>query len=358
MFRPLTRTTTEPALDSDTAFTFAATGDGRPTLPQYPFAKVSHRMFAELALLRPAFVLYTGDAIWGYGASRQEVLNDLDRFRALAETAQVPLYNCPGNHEMCSDEDTIALYRDQGLDLWGSFDVGPYHFVALNTDLFCLERRVTGEQLEWLRADLAAHRDAAGIFVFMHRPLFSWFAGDFDPGDSEILQELFRTHPVRAVFHAHDHYFDLTERDGVKYMTVAGGGAPMYAQPTRGGFAHYVLVTVGPGGEVDYNVVEVGRLDLDYVAGNDGIEPLTIARVANTTDRDLVFGNLELRVPRLASRDGYRLSVDHLDWDRKRQELPVDLWAVDDLGDGSVRLRVRVPVPTGTAFRVVAEARH
>lgn len=353
--RPITRVT-EPALESREAFRFVAGGDSRPTLPNCGFPRVTHRIFREMRLLRPAFVLYTGDFMWGYGAGRQEMLNDIDRFRALADTTGVPLYNVPGNHEMQSDPTAIELLRAQGHDLFGSFSVGNWHFVGLNTDEFCLEGRVHGEQLDWLREDLAAHRDAAGTFVFMHRPMHSWFQGDFNPDDAELLRELFAGHGVRAVFAAHDHFHHEEEHAGVRYMTVGGAGSPMYAQPPRGGFAHYVLVTVGPDG-VDFNVVEPGRLDVDHVAGNDGLEPLSIARVANGTDRDLELGNLEFRVPRLESPDRYRLSVDYRDWERNAQHVPARLRSVIDLGDGSVLLSVAVAVPTGVAFRVAVEAR-
>jgi 3',5'-cyclic AMP phosphodiesterase CpdA len=353
--RPITRVT-EPVIESQTAFRFVVGGDSRPTLPNCGFPRVTHRMFAELRALRPAFVLYTGDFMWGYGAGRQEMLNEIDRFRALADTTGVPLYNAPGNHEMQSDPAAIELLREKGHDLYGSFSVGPWHFIGLNTDEFCLEGRIHGEQLEWLRGDLAAHRDADGIFIFMHRPMYSWFQGDFNPDDQELLRELFAEHPVKAVFAAHDHFHHVEERDGVRYMTVAGAGSPMYAQPAQGGFAHYVLVDVGPDG-VEFNVVETGRLDIEHVAGNDGIEPLSIARLANGTDRDLAVGNLEFRVPRLESPDRYRISVDYLDWERNAQAVPTRLRSVTDLGDGSVLLSVSVDVPTGTAFRVVVEAR-
>ena len=353
--RPITRIT-EPALDSDAAFRFVAGGDSRPTLPNCGFPQVTHRLFAEIGLLRPAFVLYTGDFMWGYGAGRQEMLNDIDRFRALADRTGVPLYNVPGNHEMQSDPAAIELLRERGHDLYGSFDVGRWHFIGLNTDEFCLEGRIHGEQLDWLRGDLAEHRDAAGTFVFMHRPMHSWFQGDFNPDDQQLLRDLFAEHRVSAVFAAHDHFHHVEEHGGVRYMTVAGAGSPMYAQPPRGGFAHYVLVTVGPDG-VDYNVVEPGRLDVDHVAGNDGIEPLSIARVANGTDRDLDVGNLAFRVPRLESADRYAISVDYVDWERKPQAVPTRLRSVTDLEDGSALLSIALTVPTGVAFRVVVEAR-
>ena len=353
--RPITRIT-EPAIESQNAFRFAVGGDSRPTLPNCGFPRVTHRMFAELRALRPAFVLYTGDFMWGYGAGRQEMLNEIDRFRALADTTGVPLYNVPGNHEMQSDPRAIELLRERGHDLYGSFSIGPWHFIGLNTDEFCLEGRIHGEQLEWLRGDLAAHRDATGIFVFMHRPMYSWFQGDFNPDDQEALRELFAEHPVKAVFAAHDHFHHVEEHDGVRYMTVAGAGSPMYAQPSRGGFAHYVLVSLGADA-VEFNVVEPGRLDIEHVAGNDGIEPLSIARVANGTDRDLALGSLEFRVPRLESPDRYRIAVDYLDWERNPQVVPTRLRSVTDLEDGSVVLSIALDIPTGVAFRVVVEAR-
>ena len=354
-FRPLTRVT-QPQAESADAFDFIVTGDGRPTLPHMPYPGHARRQMREAALLRPAFVLYTGDAFWGYNASRQELLNDFDRFRALADTTGVPLYNVPGNHEMQSEPEAIALLQEKGQDLYGSFDFGRYHFIALNTDEFCLEGRVAEDQLDWLRWDLGQNHDAAGIFVFMHRPMFSWFQGDFNPDDSALLQELFRTHPVRGVFAAHDHFYYREEHDGIEYLTAGGGGGPFYTQPPRGGFAHYVVVSVSPDG-VDYNVVEPGNLEADYVAGNDGVEPLTIARVGNTTDRDLLVRALPFRVPRLAATADYRLSLDYLDWERQRPDLQLKLRSVEDMDDGTVTLTVEVLVPTGVAFRVLVEAR-
>ena len=355
--RPITKAT---GIDADPAvgFEFVVTGDSRPTLPNAGFPQVTHRLFAELRAIGPAFALYTGDFMWGYHATRQEKLNDIDRFSALADTLGVPLFNAPGNHEMQSDPEAIALLEERGHDLYGSFDVGPYHFVGLNTDEFCLEGRIAGDQLEWLRSDLEASAGAKGIFVFMHRPMYSWFQGDFNPDDQAMLRDLFASHPVRAVFAAHDHFYLHEEHAGVQYMTVAGAGSPMYAPPQRGGFAHYVLVRVDADGGIEYSVVEPGRIDIEYVAGNDGIEPLSIARIANTTDSDITLRNLEFRMPRLGALDDYRFSADYQDW--VRQERPVDLkpGRMVDCGDGSAVVSVEVGLATGVAFRVAVEARY
>jgi 3',5'-cyclic AMP phosphodiesterase CpdA len=345
----------EIELPSTPSFTFAVVGDCQPVLPRMPFSRVTHDVMRELRLLRPAFVLYTGDRIWGYRETRQAMLNTFDRFRALADTTGVPLFAALGNHEMQSDPAAVAVLEEAGSDFYGSFDAGPYHFVALNTDEVNLEGRLTGEQLDWLRGDLAAHRNAAGIFVFMHRPLFSWFQGDFNPDDANELQSLFRSHAVKGVFAGHDHLYYEEVHDGIPYVTTGGGGGTVYAQPPRGGFAHYLLVHVSGDG-VGIDVIEPGHLEVTYVAGNDGLEPVTRARVVNTTERRLIARNLELRVPRLSSPDYYRLSTDYVEFDGTRVELDATLREILDNGDGSVTLSVEVPVPDGSAFYVTAEA--
>jgi 3',5'-cyclic AMP phosphodiesterase CpdA len=337
--------------------TFAVLGDAQPVLPYMPLSQITGQIARELALLRPAFVLYTGDRIWGYRHTRQELLNEYDRFRALADSTGVPFYGAPGNHEMQSDPVAARVLEERGQLLYGSFDVGPYHFVGLNTDEVEREGRVCGAQLRWLRADLERHRDAAGVFVFMHRPLFSWFQGDFNPDDAERLQELFRRYPVRAVFAGHDHLYYEEERDGVRYVTAGGGGGTVYAQPPAGGYAHYLLVSARPDG-VDVEVIEPYHLEVVYTAGNDGFEPVAAARVVNTTERRLLARNLEFHVPRLSSPEHYRLSTRAEEFDGKPLQLDVIVRRVADLGDGSVRLGVEVPLPDGMGFYVTVEARE
>ena len=222
--------------------------------------------------------------------------------------------------------------------------MGQHRSTQRVTDEWWRERRVCGEQLDWLRHDLARHADAAGIFVFMHRPLFSWFTDDFNPDDSEELQHLFRTHPVRAVFASHDHMYGLEVRDGVRYYTAGGGGAPLYAQPDRGGFAHYLLVTIGAG-EVDYNVVEPFHIEYETLDAGAGV------RLANTTDRDLLLRNVRLSVPRTGD---YKLVCDFVDFARQRQPVQARIAEVEEAG-GTASIRAEVEVPTGTSFYVTAE---
>ncbi len=338
-------------------FTFAVAGDGRPTVAGMPFPQVTADIMRELGLLRPAFTLYTGDAIFGYKQSRQQMLNELDRFRALADSSRVPLFNVPGNHEAQSSAAAMEVLAEWGHDLYGSFDFEGWHFVGLNTDEPNREGRVTGDQMAWLEQDLrAAAAQAQGTFVFMHRPLFSWFQGDFNPDDAKLLMGLFAAHGVQAVFAAHDHFYYEEEHDGVRYVTVGGAGGPLYTQPPSGGFSHYVLVTCGPAGAA-YNVVAPHRLDVTTLAGDDGLEPLTTVRLANITDRDLVARGLRLRIPRLGDPSLYRVSALARDFALDEVALDATITEIQDRGDGSVSLTVQVPLPTGCAVWVTVEAR-
>jgi hypothetical protein len=338
-------------------FTFAVAGDGRPTVAGMPFPQVTVDIMRELALLRPAFTLYTGDAIFGYKHSRQQMLNELDRFRALADTTRVPLFNIPGNHEAQSSAAAMEVLAEWGHDLYGSFDFEGWHFVGLNTDEPNREGRVTGEQLEWLEQDLRTAAGANGTFVFMHRPLFSWFQGDFNPDDAAALTKLFAAHGVKAVFAAHDHFYYEEEHDGVRYVTVGGAGGPFYTQPPAGGFSHYLLVSCGRGG-VEYNVVQPNRVDVAVMAGNDGLEPVTVARLANITDRDLAVRGLRLRAPRLGDPSGYRVSAQSRDFALAEKTLDASITDVRDRRDGSVALTVEVLLPTGCGVWVTVEARE
>ena len=354
---PAISTAKTPELESDTSFRFIVTGDGRPTAPNVPLPRIQEDIVREIALLRPEFVLYSGDTIFGYNDTRQEMLNEVDRFRALIDTAGVPFFNCPGNHDMQSKSAAMAILKEKGQEMYGSFDVGKCHFIALNTDEVNHEQDVSTTQIEWLKKDLEANKGAAGIFVFMHRPMSSWFRDDFNPDTSAILRPLFVKHRVKAVFAGHDHYYAEHDIDGVRYITAGGGGAPLNAQPPKGGYAHYIIVKVSPEG-VKYQVIEPDHLEVSYIAGNDGFEPVSVARVVNTSATSVLARNLSFRVPRMPAVEHYKVTAEFMDEDRKTASVAAKVRDVTDLHDGSVRLGVEVPIEAGYAVQVRVEARE
>ena len=347
----------QPVLDSKTEFTFAVMGDARPAMRGAPLPRVFQDIVREIKLLRPGFVLFGGDAIFGYDQPRQLLLNEYDRFRAAVAPAGIPFFNAPGNHEMLSTSLGVEALKAMGQALYGSFDVGNYHYIALNTDEVNLEQRVTGEQFDWLREDLELNKKAAGIFVWMHRPMTSWFRDDFNPDDRDALRGLFAKYPVKAVFASHDHYYDTGEHAGIRYFTSGGAGAPLYADPSKGGYAHYILVSVTPE-NITYTLLEPNHLEVEYTSGNNGLEPVTTARVINGNAADLFARNLELRVPRLSSPDLYRVTTVLRDDEGRPIHHRAAVRQITDNQDGSVSLGIAVGLPSGTGFHITAEARE
>jgi hypothetical protein len=90
------------------------------------------------------------------------------------------------------------------------------------------------------------------IFVFVHHPLYPekgnghHYGGSLDkyPKERDRLQSLFVRYKVTAVFEGHEHLYMWKVIDGVTEIITGGGGATLYAGEGKGGFYHFVLVTV------------------------------------------------------------------------------------------------------------------
>ena len=150
--------------------------------------------------------------------------------------ARVPVLVAVGNHDYpCW---LVELCRDSAISkgMLGRFpwlEPGqPYAVRSGGLDLLFLDTE-TGfaDQGRWLTAELghAAGRDAAAL-VFFHRPAYTNSIDRGAVGSPEV-QEFFvpalraATTPV-IVFSGHVHGFEYLVRDGIHYVTTAGGGGP------------------------------------------------------------------------------------------------------------------------------------
>ena len=84
--------------------TFIVGGDNRPTGKGAPIPRVLKTIFDEIALVRPDFVLWSGDTVYGYCDTRAELEGEYNAFLDLAIRGAVPLFNAPGNHEIHSGQ--------------------------------------------------------------------------------------------------------------------------------------------------------------------------------------------------------------------------------------------------------------
>lgn len=242
-------------------FTFVVAGDNRAAGRDIPMPPTANQVFSEMRLLRPAFCLWTGDSIYGTDDTPGEADHEYAAFLRDAAAAATPIFNAPGNHEIFKRRELEQVYMRAMGRLFGSFDYGRSHFIALDTEEIGRPPGIGAEQQKWLEADLDAHANAAHFFVFSHHPLFPKDPDDgfANAANRDAIHRLFVEHHVSTVFSGHEHLYYASVHDGVHYVVTGGGGAPADAAPEEGGFQHYLLVHVD-GAAVTTAVLEPWRL--------------------------------------------------------------------------------------------------
>jgi len=319
-------------------FTFIVIGDTRSNRPvvQPPMFK---RAIREINLLRPAFAIDCGDLILGYTGDKALLKAMWDEYVKVTADVRVPFFPVAGNHDIWNDY-SEKVYAEVMGELYYSFDYGDSHFVVLNTHIAGYTSRISPEQFEWLKQDLAAHSSAEHVFAFMHLPLFRSHKALWEP-----IHQLLRQYNVKAVFAGDIHIYRRDERDAIKYIITGGGGAEFHQTRHEGGFHHYTLVTVDRD-EIHLAVVKTGAIEDENVItpaivneyfkvrssfshipvvlpAEPGHEAEVSVTIANRLDRP-ASGVLELR----AREDGWRFDPP---------EVPYTIEAA-----GSTKLRAKV----------------
>ncbi len=240
----------EPAPTAN-PFRFAVFGDSRPGSREY--SPILQAIATEIGTLGVAFVIGTGDYIEG-SSNQTTVRRQWEGFFTALAPLQAqqatPVALAPGNHDIMGIRRNAEIFLEYFKRLYFSFDHEGCHFIILDTEGLGQEGRIVGTQLQWLKQDLAAHADAKFTFVALHRPLFpvdGHVGSSLDqyPRERDALHALFVQHGVDAVFAGHEHLYNYQKKDGILYFITGGAGAPLYTTPDRGGFYHYLLVTVG-----------------------------------------------------------------------------------------------------------------
>lgn len=247
-------------------FTFVVFGDNRPASETLPLPDAFKQIVAEVRSLHPAFMVTTGDLIYGSATDQALVQKEYDEALSLVRTVGVPIYFAAGNHEIRGSAANEALYRQRVCkDLYYSFDYGTAHFVVLDTDIVGQEHRIMGAQFDALEQDLRrAQGRARHIFVFMHQQPFpvSLHIGsslDVYPADRDKFQALLEKYHVEALITGHEHLYDDSMRGGVREIIAGGAGAPLCPSSRGGSFYHYLVITID-GDKTYINVVKPGSV--------------------------------------------------------------------------------------------------
>ena len=251
----------------DEPFTFVVLGDTRPGTRAEPNdpASVSIYYLEHIHWInraQPDFSIQVGDLIVG-GAEPGSPLTarQWDRYDRVGRMFQDPYFMVVGNHDIW-DQASAELYRGRYGPPRYSFDHGGSHFVVLDSEVPGEAGEIGPSQLAWLEKDLAAAAGARHRFVFLHRPMWSdgtRYGSDTSNDWMTRAHPLLKRHKVDTVFAGHDHYYEFTEIDGIRYVITGGGGAELRGYREIGAFYHFLTVRVGAEGRPEIAVVERDR---------------------------------------------------------------------------------------------------
>jgi len=196
--------------------------------------------------------IHTGDVAYGTssmtGGGSHRTLHDW--FFAIYDgwLRRRPFFPSIGNHD---DEIAFARpYRDvfvlppdgassgypDHAERFYSFDHGPAHFVALDTERAFQDPSRRAAQLAWLEADLAATAQPWRIAYFHRSPYSSSVGHGSDLAVRQAFVPIFERYGVQLVISGHDHGYERStpwrQTSGgrpVTYVVTGGGGAHLYA---------------------------------------------------------------------------------------------------------------------------------
>ena len=282
-----------------------------------------------------------------------------------------PIFPSIGNHD---DEVAFARpYRDvfvlpadgassgyaDHAERFYSFDYGPAHFVALDTERAFQDPTRRAAQLAWLETDLAATAQPWRIAYFHRSPYSSSAGHGSDAAVRQAFGPLFERYGVQLVVSGHDHDYERStpwrQTAGgrpVTYVVTGGGGARLYAV----GQSEWTVRAVSAHHYVRANVTDC-RLYLVAV-GLDGttLDGMTLDRCAQARDAQAPSVSMVSPANNAAVAGSVSIAVSAADDEGLSK---VDLWvdgqlaAIDraapwsftwdsrSVGDGSHQLQVR-----------------
>jgi len=212
-----------PETDAAEPFRFVLYGDTRS----------DHTAHGEVVALMldqaPAFTVNTGDLVadgadesaWAWFFAVEAPL-----------LRSVPLYPTLGNHEGSGDRymELFSVPDDSpGGERYYAFHYATVGIAVL--DLYGSDFGPGSDQATWLESTLAGWQDDPQV----HLRIVALHHGPYDSGSHgsnlsvrSDLVPLFEAQGVDLVVSGHDHDYERSTVNGVKYVVTGGGGAPLY----------------------------------------------------------------------------------------------------------------------------------
>jgi len=243
----VTRAVTEPAND----FRFSIIGDrtGGNTPGVYS------RVWREVDLLHPDFVINVGDTI--QGPPDDAVQHEWDHLRPLFRRySHYPLFFTPGNHDVFSETSKRIYEQETGRPTFYGFNYQDAHFTVLDNSRTL---KLSDAQLQFLERDMTENRDKHPKFLFFHKPY--WIL-PLKLGSGEFpLHRLAKRLGIDYVISGHGHQFVRLERDGIVYLEVGSSGGRLrgteHGQGFREGWFYQHIWARVKGSKVSFTVKEI-----------------------------------------------------------------------------------------------------
>lgn len=161
----------------------------------------------------PSFTIDLGD-MTSHGKQ-----SEYDKYISDIAALNGPLYLMPGNHEnRWWNSNGKSDYYDNFGSPYRSFDYNGVHFVVLDTTIYLSnDGKVTKEQLDWLKQDLAAIPDGTPVMLFGHHP----FTTGNDITARDELFEAIKSYNVVAYICGHTHTYGKLIDDGIPVFYVS-----------------------------------------------------------------------------------------------------------------------------------------
>jgi serine/threonine-protein phosphatase CPPED1 len=173
--------------------------------------------------LKPDFVVISGDLVNTFNEKSLKDFNDIK------STLKVPVYCCPGNHDIGNEPNAVSLanYRKAFGKDYFSFEHKGYTFVLTNTSLWKVTLEGESEKHDlWFKQTLeTAHEKKSPVFFIGHYPLYVSSPDEPDSYNplplvkrNELL-DLFEKYGVVAALTGHTHQRIVNNYKGIKLIT-------------------------------------------------------------------------------------------------------------------------------------------
>ena len=267
--------------DEIAPFKFVVLGDTRSRHDVH--SKIVNMIIKE----DPLFVLNTGDMV---GNGRE--ISDWEAFFKVNDQLMrnTQYYPVLGNHEKDSPY-YFDFFDLPNNERYYSFNVGDALFVVLdsegeevsepnyisdeNSNKFWKEsfEEYFTTQKKWLENVLNINKEAGFVFVFQHHPLYSVKKTRVEDTNEyrKFWGDFFERHNVQVFMNGHDHHYHHAMKNGVHYITTAGGGAGLYEADTPqpetvkiNKIEHFVYIDVNTDDAV-LNVIDIDGNQIDKI---------------------------------------------------------------------------------------------